>query len=128
MTKDRLQSRPVFLNLLRIRQPVTAIASIAHRISGVLLFLAIPLMIWMVDRSLAGPQGYAEVAALLEGGAMKLLMLLLGWAAAHHFFAGVRFLLLDVDVGIDLATARKTAMAVNALGVAGVVITLAVVL
>lgn len=128
MDNKKPLSRPVYLNLLKIRQPVTAIASIGHRISGVLLFLSIPLLIWMLDLSLRSPQGYEQVVQLLQQPLMKLLVLLLAWAGAHHFFAGIRFLLTDIDWGVDLATARRTAMAVNVCGVAGVLIALAVIL
>lgn len=128
MNNKKPDSRPVYLNLLRIRQPITAITSIAHRISGVLLFLSIPCMIWMLDRSLAGPEGYQQVADFYDGGFAKLLILLVTWALAHHFFAGIRFLLLDIDWGVDIATARKTAMIVNVCGVIGVLIAVAVML
>lgn len=128
MNNKKPDSRPVYLNLLRIRQPITAITSIAHRISGVLLFLSIPCMIWMLDRSLAGPEGYQQVADFYDGGFAKLLILLVTWALAHHFFAGIRFLLLDIDWGVDIATARKTAMIVNVCGVIGALIAVAVML
>lgn len=128
MDNKKPLSRPVYLNLLKIRQPVTALVSIGHRISGVLLFLAIPLMIWMLDRSLQSPEGYQQVAALCEQPLMKLLLLLLAWAGAHHFFAGIRFLLIDVDWGVDLATARRTATVVNVCGVAAVLIALMILL
>ncbi len=125
MKNNKPDSRPVFLNLLRIRQPVTALTSIGHRISGVLLFLSIPVLIMLLDRSLSGPQGFAEVVAWGEGPLIRLILLLLVWAAVHHFFAGIRFLLLDVDLGIDLDTARKTAKMVNMAG--GIAVLIAVV-
>lgn len=128
MDNKKNLSRPVYLNLLKIRQPVTALASIGHRISGVLLFLAIPLMIWMLDRSLQGPEGYQQIAMLYDQPLMKLLLLLMAWAGAHHFFAGIRFLLIDIDWGVDLATARRTAMVVNICGVIGVLIALIILL
>ena len=122
MKNKKTDTRPVNLNLLKIRQPITAIASIGHRISGVLLFLSIPFVIWMLDRSLQGPSGYADVTALFDNGLIKILALLFAWSAAHHFFAGIRFLLLDIEIGLDLATARTSAMVVNVLGVIGVLI------
>ena len=128
MKNNKPDSRPVFLNLLRIRQPVTALTSIGHRISGVLLFLSIPVLIMLLDRSLSGPQGFAEVVEWGESPLIKLVLLLLVWAAVHHFLAGIRFLLLDVDLGIDLETARKTAKAVNIAGGIGVLIAMVVML
>jgi len=128
MKNNNPDTRPVYLDLRRIRQPVTAIASIGHRISGVLLFLSIPFVIWMLEHSLQSPQGYRQVAALFDNGLVELLTLVIGWAAAHHFFAGIRFLLLDIDIGLELETARKSATAVNALGVVGVLVAVVILL
>ena len=128
MKNKKPDTRPVNLNLLKIRQPVTAIASIGHRISGVFLFLSIPFVIWLLGHSLQGPQGFADVGALLDKGVVKLMVLMLTWSVAHHFFAGIRFLLMDIDIGIELATARTTAMVVNVLGVCGALIAMAMIL
>ncbi len=128
MINNNPDTRPVNLNLLKIRQPITAITSIGHRISGVLLFLSIPFVIWMLEHSLQGPQGFADVTAWFDYGLIKLLALLMAWSAAHHFFAGIRFLLLDIEIGVDLATARSSAMVVNVLGVIGVLIAMVMIL
>lgn len=128
MKNKKPETRPVYLDLRRIRQPVTAIASIGHRISGVLLFLSIPLVIWMLERSLQSPQGYVQVIAMFDHGMVRLVTVLLVWAAAHHFFAGIRFLLLDVELGIGLRAARSSALAVNVLGAVAVLLALAVML
>jgi succinate dehydrogenase / fumarate reductase, cytochrome b subunit len=111
--------RPIYLDLLRIRLPVTAILSIAHRISGVLLFLAIPLVLYLLQLSLQGPEGFARVQELFGHRTLRLLGAVLFWAYVHHLLAGIRFLLLDLDIGIELAPARKSAWVVNiAAGVA----------
>ena len=128
MKNKKPDTRPVNLNLLKISQPVTAIASIGHRISGVLLFLSIPLVIWMLERSLQGPQGFADVIALFDSSLIKLLTLLMAWSLAHHIFAGIRFLLLDIEIGVELATARTSAMVVNVLGVIGVLVAVVMIL
>jgi succinate dehydrogenase / fumarate reductase cytochrome b subunit len=128
MRTTKPETRPVNLDLLRIRQPVTAITSIAHRISGVLLFLSIPLVIYLLERSLQGQSGYREVLALFDKAPMKLLTILIAWAAAHHFFAGIRFLLLDIELGVDLPGARKSAFVVNVLGVVAVLIAMAMII
>ncbi len=116
MNKKTLKKRPVYLNLLKIRQPVTALASIAHRISGVFLFLSIPWIIWLLDRSLVSDASYQTVVTQLNSPMSKFLLIVLAWSAAHHFFAGVRFLFLDVDVGVELVAARRSALAVSVLG------------
>ncbi|MDX9741542.1 MAG: succinate dehydrogenase, cytochrome b556 subunit [Gammaproteobacteria bacterium] len=101
--------RPVYLDLFRIRQPVTAVLSIGHRLSGVLMVLSIPPVIWLFDRSLASAEGYRQAVALLQSLPVRLALLLLIWGFAHHFFAGIRYLLMDVDVGADIERARFSA-------------------
>jgi succinate dehydrogenase / fumarate reductase, cytochrome b subunit len=126
MMTTRRKPRPVFLNLLLIRMPVTAVVSIGHRISGVLLFLAIPFAIYLLQLSVQGPQGHAEAIALFESRAVRLMTALMVWAYAHHLFAGIRFLLLDVDLGIGISEARAAAWMVNVLGLFVLVVGLAV--
>ena len=128
MKNNNTDLRPVFLDLLRIRQPITAIASIAHRVSGVLLVLSLPGVIWLLDRSLRSPESYAQVVAQLGTPWAKALVLVVAWAAAHHFFAGIRFLLLDFDIGVELETATKSAYGVIIAGVLGVLLALVVML
>lgn len=115
------ERRPVFLNLLRIRMPITAMLSIAHRVSGVLLFLAIPIAIYLLGLSLRGPEGYAQVLALFQYRVVRLAGVLFLWSYVHHLLAGIRFILLDVDIGIRLQVARITAWIVNAVGIAAFV-------
>ncbi len=107
-------ARPRFLHLLQIRQPVTALVSITHRISGVLLFLALPVAVWLLHLSLRSEGDFRSVQAWLATPAARLAGVLLLWAILHHFFAGLRFLLLDVDVGLSLKAARASAFAVFA--------------
>ena len=109
--------RPVFLNLLRIRQPPAAVLSIGHRISGVLMVLLLPLLIYLLDLSLRGPGAYARITAWFDGWAGKLLLVALAWMLAHHLLAGIRFLMLDVHWGVERQSARRSAWVVNVLGV-----------
>ena len=104
--------RPVYLNLLQIRLPVPGFMSILHRLSGAVLSLAIPFAIYLVDLSLRGPEGYARAYQLLDGWLARLVLLGLLWALLHHLLAGLRYLLLDVDVGIDKPAYRQSAWAV----------------
>ena len=102
-------SRPVYLNLFAIRQPLPAIVSILHRASGALLFLlGIPLALWGLDLSLRSPDGYSQFATAVSHPLAKLAALALLWAAIHHTLAGIRHLLLDVHIGIDLVSARRS--------------------
>jgi succinate dehydrogenase / fumarate reductase cytochrome b subunit len=113
------KQRPVHLDLRKIRMPGVAIMSIGHRISGVLLFLAIPILIYLLQVSLDGPAGFARAGELVNSGLFKLILIGLVWALTHHFFAGIRYLLIDIDVGIELTQARLTAKIVMALGALG---------
>jgi len=103
----------VHLDLRRIAQPVGAWTSILHRASGVLLLAGVPVLAWALERSLASPAGFAQVAAALESAPVRLLLLAGTWALAHHLLAGVRHLLSDVDVGAGLRSARRSAWMVN---------------
>lgn len=122
MRNHKPDTRPVFLNLLKIRQPITAVASIAHRIAGVILVLAIPLLIWHLDRALATEAGYYDVLAKLSSPLGKLGLLVTGWALLHHILAGLRFILLDFDIGIELVAARASAYFVTLAAVLGLVL------
>lgn len=104
--------RPVYLNLPAIRLPVPAIASILHRISGALLFfVGVPALLWGVQSSLASPEAYAAFRGFMGHPIVKLAALLLVWAYLHHLFAGVRHLLQDLQVGLELKPARQSATA-----------------
>lgn len=109
--------RPVFLDLTRIHLPVTAVLSIGHRITGVLLILLIPLLVFLFDRSLSGEEGYDFVVGLLQGNAFRALLLLAIWLFVHHFLAGLRYLLIDLEVGVEVRSARASAWIVLAGGV-----------
>lgn len=110
--------RPIYLNLFAIRQPMPAIVSILHRISGALLFLAgIPLLLFAVQRSLASPEGYDAVAAPFTGPIGKLVLLVLAWCYLYHLLAGLRHLALDLHIGIRLAPARFSAAIVLVLSI-----------
>jgi len=104
---------PKFLNLLQIRMPIGAIASIAHRASGVLLFLALPGAIYLLDLSLRSPDDYARAASWVTSLPVQLLSVVFVWALVHHFFAGIRFLLIDLELGISRSAGRSSAWLVN---------------
>lgn len=98
--------RPVFLDITRIRMPVNAQVSILHRASGVLLFLAIPVVIYFFDLSLRSAQDFSAVLGLLYSVPGKLCVLVVLWALLHHLFAGIRYLLLDVHIGMTRDASR----------------------
>lgn len=117
MPNPRASSRPKFLNLLKIRMPVMAIASIAHRVSGALLFLATPALIYGLSLSLRSAEDFAAVVVWFGHPAVQLFALLLAWALFHHLFAGIRYLLMDLNVGIELPAGARSAWLVNAAAV-----------
>ncbi len=108
--------RPVFLNLMKIQMPVGALTSIVHRVTGVLLAASIPLSVYLLDRSLQSEQAFAEVLRWLHHWAFKGFAVMAAWALAHHLLAGIRHLLMDIDVGSTLRMARRSAWGVNAGG------------
>jgi succinate dehydrogenase / fumarate reductase, cytochrome b subunit len=119
MTRVRApKSRPKFLNVLQIQMPVGALTSIGHRITGMLLFVSVPVGLYLLDRSLYDERGFAAVIALFDSLGFKAVTVLALWAFAHHFLAGIRHLLTDFDVGSTLHAARRSAWWVNVGGVA----------
>jgi succinate dehydrogenase / fumarate reductase cytochrome b subunit len=111
MTNQR--AVPVYLNLLRIRFPVGAVTSIAHRISGVLLFLSLPVLIYLLELSLQGPAGYEKTISYINNCWFEAGLVLIVWSFMHHLLSGIRFLLIDIDKGVSLQTARGSAWLVN---------------
>jgi len=109
-------ARPKYLNLFQIRQPVPAIVSFLHRISGALLFLFLWLFLIGLQYSLVSPESFEELKACAGQPLVKLVMLGLLWAYLHHSIAGIRHLGLDLRLGIQLPGARASAYAVLILG------------
>ena len=105
--------RPVFFNLAEIQLPVGALTSITHRITGVLLALGVPLVIYLLDMSLQGPLGFDQVRVVLDHLPVKGALIVLTWALAHHMLAGVRHLLSDIDIGSQLPASRRSAWLTN---------------
>ncbi len=105
--------RPFFLNLLQIRLPATAVASVIHRLAGILLFVALPFAVYLLQHSLRDDAGFADAVAVMASWPLRLLLALLAWALLHHLLAGLRVLLLDIDIGVARHTARYSALAVT---------------
>lgn len=108
------KTRPKYLDLTRIRLPLPALVSILHRISGFGLFLFLPFLLYLLHASLASPDSYVRFRGLFDNALVKLVLLGLLWAWLHHLCAGIRFLLLDLHVGVDLPTARQSSRVVLA--------------
>ncbi|HEX7748563.1 MAG TPA: succinate dehydrogenase, cytochrome b556 subunit [Bordetella sp.] len=108
-------ARPEFRNIglsdiSKYRLPLPGRLSILHRVSGLLLFLCLPLVLLPLwGTSLSSPEGYASVAKCVGYVPVKIVLLVLIWGFLHHFCAGIRFLFLDMHYGVDKASARKSA-------------------
>jgi succinate dehydrogenase / fumarate reductase, cytochrome b subunit len=110
--------RPRFFNLMQVQLPVGAVTSFAHRLSGIMLALATPFAIYLLQLSPQSPQTYALAAGMFSRWQIKGLAIAAIWALVHHVLAGVRHLLGDIDIGAQLPAARFSAWAVNCTAVA----------
>jgi succinate dehydrogenase / fumarate reductase cytochrome b subunit len=116
--------RPVYLNLFAIRMPLPAVVSILHRASGALLFaIGIPLALCAVQNALVSQEAWAQMRVNLDAPFPKLVVIVLAWAFIHHLLAGIRHLLMDAHVGVELGGARRSAALTLVLSV---VITIAI--
>jgi len=100
--------RPKFLALHQIRLPLPGVVSILHRISGALLFLILPLLLWMLQCSLRSIETYTQLSEALRHLPAKLFLLAVLWAFLHHFCAGIRYLAIDLQLASGLARARSS--------------------
>ncbi|MEC7119794.1 MAG: succinate dehydrogenase, cytochrome b556 subunit [Pseudomonadota bacterium] len=107
-------NRPVNLSMgqvlsVNLRSPV-AIASILHRVSGIIIFLLIPVLLWLLQGSLASPEGFAHVRDVVFGNVLvKLVVWVFLAGLIYHFFAGIKHLLADVGVAEELNSGRTAA-------------------
>lgn len=115
---EAVRKRPKHLALWQIQFPLPAIVSIVHRISGAGLFLLLPFLLCLFDMSLSGQVSFDKFRDVIANPLAKLVLLGLLWAYLHHFCAGIRYLFLDIDKGLDLPCARKSAVAVVAVSLA----------
>jgi succinate dehydrogenase / fumarate reductase cytochrome b subunit len=98
--------RPKHLNLAVIRFPVMAWVSGLHRASGALLFVLLPLLLWLWHQSIASRESFDAFRNVVAQPFTRLVLLALLWAYLHHICAGIRHLGLDLDLGTDLRPAR----------------------
>ena len=112
------KKRPKSLDLMTIRLPLPGILSILHRVSGAVLFLLLPVLLWLFESSLTSPETFAVFKSIAAHPLVKLILLGLIWLYLHHFCAGIRYLLLDLHKGIDLESARLSSKIVFAVSIA----------
>lgn len=120
MTSPSIKPRPGPMKLtdaLQYRLPVAGVVSILHRISGALMFVLLPFIIWLFDTSLSSEVSYERFSAAftvglgpLPGVLVKLVVLVLIWAYLHHFVAGVRHIWMDATHSVTKEQGRSSAM------------------
>lgn len=111
--------RPQFRNLslgqlAGYRLPAAGLVSILHRASGVLLFVLLPLLLWLFELSLKSEISFGRLREIADHWVVKLVLLAVIWAILHHSVAGIRYLALDVHLGIAKDPSRRSALAVFA--------------
>ncbi|MBI4807990.1 MAG: succinate dehydrogenase, cytochrome b556 subunit [Nitrosomonadales bacterium] len=102
------KTRPKHLALHLIKLPLSGYVSILHRLSGAMLFIALPLLLLLLDQSLRSIETYTNLNDNLANPLLKLLLLGLLWAFLHHFCAGLRYLVIDLHLLPSLSAARAS--------------------
>ena len=123
---DKNNKRPRYLNVLKIKLPVTGMVSIAHRVSGLLLIIALPFLIYAFQLSVSSAESYHQLQVTMQQPASSLILIVLTWSFSHHFFAGIRFLL--IDIGVNRSAARFSAWLVHAFAIGATLIVVGIVL
>ncbi|AGN87757.1 MULTISPECIES: succinate dehydrogenase cytochrome b556 subunit [Enterobacteriaceae] len=95
MIKNVKKQRPVNLDLTTIRFPVTAIASILHRVSGVITFVAVGILLWLLGLSLSSEEGFLTASAIMSSFFVKFIFWGILTALAYHAVGGIRHMLMD---------------------------------
>jgi len=117
------KQRPKYYDLNLAHLPVPGLVSIFHRISGAVLFLpVIPLALYLLQSTLASEAGWLRWKGVFADPMAKAVLLAFVWLYAHHFFAGIRYLLLDLHLGVAREPSRASAKLVFALGAAATVL------
>jgi len=126
---DTLKPRPVYRNIhvtqiVKYRLPPAGMVSILHRVSGVLMFLLMPFIIWMFDNSVTSEISYASFTSVFTHGVgfipgvlFKLVALGLIWAYLHHFIAGLRHLWMDMTHAVTREFGHSSALVTLSLSV-----------
>jgi succinate dehydrogenase / fumarate reductase, cytochrome b subunit len=117
--------RPIYLSLTEFKFPLAAIASITHRITGMLLFVGIAFLLYLLDESLTSAQGLEHAREMLALPLPKVLLLVIVATLIYHFVAGIKHLFLDFDIGDTIEGGRLAAqltivISVVLIGLAGV--------
>jgi succinate dehydrogenase / fumarate reductase cytochrome b subunit len=114
--------RPVNLDLRTIKLPITGVTSFLHRVSGIILFLGLGIMLYALGKSLGSEEGYVEVKACLTSPLAKFVAWGLLSALLYHLVAGVRHLIMDMGIGETLEGGRLGSKIIIAVSVVLIVL------
>ena len=119
MSEAVKKARPQYSNihitqLHHYRLPAAGLVSILHRISGAMMFLLLPFVLYLLERSLTSESTYESMRGLAAQWPIKLIILALSWAYLHHFLAGIRHLFMDMHYLLSKDGSRNSAMTVLA--------------
>jgi succinate dehydrogenase / fumarate reductase cytochrome b subunit len=109
-------------NIMRYRFPIAAIASILHRISGLIIFLLIPFVLWLLRSSLASPQEFLLVQDFMGSLWVSVLVWVVASATFYHLLAGIKHLIMDMGHLEEKTTGRVASIVVLLLGIAGAIL------
>jgi succinate dehydrogenase / fumarate reductase, cytochrome b subunit len=114
MSDAAKSTRPQFRNIhifqiMGYRMPLAALVSILHRISGLLMFVLLPFILFLLEKSLVSEISFDYFRGLTSGWFIKLVLLALSWAYLHHFCAGIRHLIMDNHIGLSKDGSRRSA-------------------
>lgn len=115
-------NRPVNLDLTTIRMPVTAIASITHRITGVGLFFAVGFLLWALSASLGSPEGFSQVQSVMSHWFAKLIAWGITSFVVYHLIAGIKHLIMDAGYFETNETGPMASKVVFGLSAVGIVL------
>jgi succinate dehydrogenase / fumarate reductase cytochrome b subunit len=119
MSEVAKKAKPQFRNihimqLRNYRLPLAALISILHRVSGAMMFLLLPFMLYLLDQSLLSEGTFDYFKGIVDNWLVKLVILAVSWAFLHHFCAGIRHLIMDNHIGIEKNSSRQSAVGVFA--------------
>ena len=103
-----------FADVMHYRLPLAGYVSILHRVSGMLIFLLLPFILYLLDKSLTSEISFEYLKGFTSHWFVKLIILALAWSYLHHFCAGIRHLFMDLHMGLDKDSGRKTSIGVLA--------------
>jgi succinate dehydrogenase / fumarate reductase cytochrome b subunit len=111
------KKRPINLDLGSMKFPPMAIASVLHRVSGIILFILLPVMIFLLGQSIQSEETFNQIKIKLSEPCYKLVLWAFSAALVYHLLAGIRHMIMDLGFGESLCAGRRSSILVIALAV-----------